>query len=167
MTSDNKHRPHLPGGEHAAPTLGSAAAALDVRTNGRDPVPELPPNPHFERIGGEATVRELVERFYHHMDTLPEAGTIRAMHGADLGPIKDVLYKFLVGWLGGPQLYVAEHGHPRLRRKHLPFAISDAERDAWMACMLRALDDVVADEALRIDLAGAFFKTASFIRNQP
>ena len=100
------------------------------------------------------------------MDTLPEARTIRAMHTPNLGPVKEVLYKFLVGWLGGPQLYVAERGHPRLRKKHLPFPIGNAERDAWMNCMLRALDDVVPDEALRIDLAGAFFKTASFLRNQ-
>jgi len=111
-------------------------------------------------------VRTLVERFYHHMDTLPEARTIRALHPPGLAPVKDVLFKYLVGWLGGPQLYVAERGHPRLRHRHLAFPIVDAERNAWMACMTRALDEVVADSDLRTHLAQAFFQTATFLRNR-
>jgi hemoglobin len=129
-------------------------------------VPAPADNQHFARIGGENGVRALVERFYHHMDTLPEARTIRALHPADLDPIKEVLFKYLVGWLGGPQLYVAERGHPRLRQRHMPFPIADAERDAWMACMTRALAEVVADDELRTELTQAFFKTATFLRNR-
>ena len=98
-----------------------------------------PCNPHFERIGGIEVITQLVERFYHHMKTLPEAATIRALHPADLGPVKRVLVNFLTEWMGGPQAYSVERGHPRLRRKHLPFPIGAAERDAWMLCMQRAL----------------------------
>jgi hemoglobin len=108
---------------------------------------ETPGNLHFDRIGGESAVRNLVDRFYHHMDTLPEAQKIRAMHPPKLAPIKEVLFKYLVGWLGGPPLYVAE-------------------RDAWMACMTRALDEVVTDAGLKTELTQAFFKTATFLRNQ-
>ena len=60
-----------------------------------------------------------------------------------------ILYEFLSGWLGGPQLYVEKHGEPRLRARHQPFAIGDAERNQWLLCMRTALDDVVADGELR------------------
>lgn len=156
---------HRPGDDHAAPTVGSTAALLDI-TAGRDGVTEIPANPHFVRIGGEAPIRALVESFYRHMDTLPAARGIRALHPPDLGPVKETLWKYFVGWMGGPQLYAAERGHPRLRRRHLPFPIGDAERDAWMQCMTLALAETVQDDALRDELAQAFYKTATFLRNQ-
>ena len=119
----------------------------------------------LSRLGGVAVIEQLVERFYALMDNLPEAAGIRAMHGPDLAPVKAVLVRFLTEWTGGPQAYSAERGHPRLRRKHLPFAIGAAERDAWMACMTGALDGLVADPELKDQLTRAFFKTADFIRN--
>jgi hemoglobin len=122
-------------------------------------------NPHFERIGGVDGITRLVERFYFHMDTLPAAAGIRVMHPADLRPIKRVLINYLTEWTGGPQLYSQERGHPRLRRKHMAFAIGPAERDAWMACMHLALDEAVSDATLKAQLAQAFMKTADFIRN--
>lgn len=139
-------------GTHAAPapTVSSEAAAN---------------NPHFVRLGGVSIIEQLVERFYALMDTLPEAATIRAMHGPNLAPVKEVLVRYITEWTGGPQVYSAERGHPRLRRKHLPFAIGQAERDAWMLCMTQALDEVVADPDLKDQLTRAFAKTADFIRN--
>ena len=124
-----------------------------------------PVNPHYEKIGGEPAVAALVEAFYRLMDTLPEAAGIRAMHEPDLSHTKAVLKLFLSEWLGGPRVYSAERGQPHLRRRHMPFPIGEAERDAWMLCMKGALDEVVADEALRAQLMQAFFKTADFIRN--
>jgi len=123
-------------------------------------------NPHYRQIGGEPAVRRLVERFYQLMDELPEARAIRAMHPEDLAPAKEKLFQFLSGWLGGPPLYAERHGPPRLRQKHLPFPIDVAARDAWMACMNRALDEQVTDVHLRAQLAASFFKTADFLRNQ-
>jgi hemoglobin len=122
-------------------------------------------NPHFARLGGVTIIEQLVDRFYALMDTLPEAATIRAMHGPNLAPVKEVLVRYITEWTGGPQVYSAERGHPRLRRKHLPFAIGQAERDAWMLCMTQALDEVVADPDLKDQLTRAFAKTADFIRN--
>ncbi|MBL8540396.1 MAG: group II truncated hemoglobin [Betaproteobacteria bacterium] len=141
----------------AAPSVASQPAV-----NGGSTVRH---NPHFGRIGDEAAIERLVERFYHYMDSLPEAATVRAMHPADLAPVKAVLVRFLIEWTGGPQRYSEVRGQPRLRRKHVPFAIGVAERDAWMACMTRALADTVADVELRDELGRAFFKTANFLRN--
>lgn len=123
-------------------------------------------NTHYERLGGEAGIRALVQRFYELMDTLPEAEGIRRMHSQDLNSSEDKLFKFLSGWTGGPQLYMEEYGHPRLRARHMPFSVGESERDQWMLCMRRALEETVEDEALRQDLEGAFFRTADFMRNR-
>ena len=121
---------------------------------------------YYERIGGEDGVRRLVHRFYELMDTLPEAKGIRAMH-KDLPNAERKLFMFLSGWMGGPPLYAEQFGHPRLRMRHMPFPISESERDQWMACMTKALAEAVDDAALRDELKDAFYKIADFMRNQP
>jgi hemoglobin len=131
------------------------------------PLPAPLDNPHYRQLGGEEAVRRLVERFYQLMDELPEARAIRALHPVDLAPAREKLFLFLSGWLGGPPLYAERYGPPRLRRAHQPFPIDAAARDAWMACMNRALDEQVAEPELRAQLTAAFFKTADFLRNQP
>ena len=120
----------------------------------------------FERIGGSATIDRLVDRFYERMDTLPEANTIRAMHAEDLGLIRDVLKRYLTEWTGGPRLYTPEKGHPRLRQRHIGFAISDAERDAWLVCMRGAMEETVPDAAARQDLDKALSGLADWMRNR-
>lgn len=124
-------------------------------------------NTHYERIGGDEKIRALVKRFYELMDELPESHGIRKMHGDDLTDIEKKLFMFLSGWMGGPQLFVEKFGHPRLRQRHMPFAIGDAERDQWMLCMNQAMDEVIEDEALRKELTAAFYKVADFMRNKP
>jgi len=121
---------------------------------------------HYQRIGGEAKVRELVGRFYAHMDELPEAWGIRKLHAASLDGARQKLFDFLSGWMGGPPLYVEKHGHPMLRRRHLPFPIGVPERDQWMHCMGLALEEVVDDAHLREELYRAFLKVADHMRNQ-
>jgi len=124
------------------------------------------PLTHYQRIGGEEKVRALVQRFYQLMDELPEAYGIRKLHAEDLQGATEKLYKFLTGWMGGPQLYVEQYGHPMLRRRHMPFSIGNAERDQWMLCMDQALEDVVEDAELRQELSAAFAKVADHMRNQ-
>jgi len=121
----------------------------------------------FERIGGADTIDRLVDIFYARMDTLPEAQTIRAMHGRNLGPIGLVLKRYLGEWTGGPNLYSAEKGHPRLRQRHMGFAIGEIERDAWLLCMRGALDETVADETARAEMYDALARLADWMRNQP
>jgi hemoglobin len=124
-----------------------------------------PYNP-YELLGGDNGVRTLVDRFYDLMDTLPEAAGIRALHPQDLQGSRDKLYMFLSGWLGGPPLYVERHGHPMLRARHLPFAIGDAERDAWMLCMRKALEERHLDPMLHNQLLASLQRTADHMRNR-
>ncbi len=121
---------------------------------------------HYEQIGGEAGVQRLVERFYDLMDQRADVTDLRAMHAKSLKGSREKLFLFLSGWLGGPQLYTEKHGHPRLRQRHTPFAIGDAERDQWMSCMIQALEDVVTEAGLREELTKAFWKVADFMRNK-
>jgi hemoglobin len=120
----------------------------------------------FERIGGAVVVDRLVEAFYRRMSALPEAKTVRAMHAPDLGPVKKVLKRYLTEWTGGPKLYSPEKGHPRLRQRHMGFAIGNAERDAWLLCTRGALEETVADIRARAELDGALTKLADWMRNQ-
>jgi hemoglobin len=120
----------------------------------------------YEQIGGEETVRRLVDRFYDLMDELPEAAGIRALHPKTLDESRNKLFWFLTGWMGGPQLYVERFGHPRLRARHLPFPIGEFERDQWMLCMTKALNEVVRDPLTRQQLARSFAQLADFMRNQ-
>lgn len=120
----------------------------------------------YSRLGGDAGVRRLVDRFYDLMDEVPEYHGIRKLHPQDLAGSREKLYLFLSGWLGGPPLYIEKHGHPMLRARHLPFAIGIAERDAWLACMLQAMEDTGVAEPLREALLKAFFGTADWMRNR-
>ena len=117
-------------------------------------------------MGGEAVVRQLVDRFYDLMDELQEARDIRILHAPDLSEAREKLFMFLSGWLGGPQLYINKFGHPRLRQRHMPFPIGIRERDQWMLCMTRAMQDVGLADELQQELTAAFFKTADFMRNK-
>jgi hemoglobin len=121
----------------------------------------------FDFIGGEAAVGRLVEAFYARMDTFPEARTIRAMHADELGTIKTVLRQYLGEWLGGPKRYSAQKGHPRLRRRHLGFAIGEAERDAWVDCMESALEESIEDPEARLKVLADLTHLANWMRNGP
>jgi len=121
----------------------------------------------YERIGGEAAIQSLVKAFYHHMDQLEESRSIRAMHAKSLKVSGEKLFMFLSGWMGGPNLYMEKHGHPRLRMRHMPFAIDESARDQWMHCMKLALDETVDDAPLRDELMAAFYGVADFMRNRP
>ena len=121
---------------------------------------------HYERIGGAEKVRALVQRFYQIMDELPESYGIRKLHPESLQGSEDKLFKFLSGWMGGPQLFVEQYGHPMLRQRHMPFPISESERDQWLMCMEKALQDVVEDAALRAELSASFAKVADHMRNR-
>lgn len=121
----------------------------------------------YALMGGKPAIDDLVDRFYDAMDTLPEARTIRAMHGPDLTVIRHVLKLYLAQWLGGPQDYSRERGHPMLRGRHLGFAIGLAERDAWMLCMDTALAQVSCEQEVRDHVRQAMAKLADWMRNLP
>jgi len=120
----------------------------------------------YEMLGGETGVRSLVDRFYDLMDTSPEAEKIRSFHPKSLKGSREKLFMFLSGWSGGPQLYIERFGHPRLRMRHMPFAIGTAERDQWLWCMNKALDGSGLDPRVVEYLKVRFAETADFMRNQ-
>jgi hemoglobin len=120
----------------------------------------------YALLGGDTGVQRLVDRFYDLMDEVPEYHGIRKLHPQDLSTSREKLYLFLSGWLGGPPLYVEKYGHPMLRARHLPFSIGVAERDAWLACMLQAMEDSKIEETLRMALLKAFYGTADWMRNK-
>jgi hemoglobin len=118
-------------------------------------------------MGGDAGIRSLVDRFYDLMDSAPEAATIRKLHAASLKQSREKLHMYLNMWTGGPQTYVERFGHPRLRARHLPFTISSRERDEWLWCMDRALNEHAMPDELREDLRGKLHALADHMRNMP
>ena len=137
----------------------------DQNSDAQSPLPNPETTP-YELMGGETGVRKLVDRFYDLMDEDPDYFGIRKLHAASLDGSREKLFMFLSGWLGGPPLYVNEFGHPRLRARHLPFAIAKPERDQWLACMNRAMEDTGVEPRLRQALARSFFGTADWMRNR-
>ncbi len=124
--------------------------------------PEITP---YDLIGGEATVRRLADRFYEIMDTDPGAARIRAMHAKDLAQIRQLLFEFLSGWLGGPPLYFQRSEHRCIMSAHRPYAIGEAERDEWMMCMRRAMDNCALTGEMRAVMDQAFLRMANLFRN--
>ncbi|MBB5018645.1 hemoglobin [Chitinivorax tropicus] len=120
----------------------------------------------YELLGGEAVVRQLVDRFYDHMETDPRVKPLRDMHPEDLTSSREKLFMFLSGWLGGPDLFIQKFGHPMLRARHMPFPVDEEARDQWILCMLQAMAEVPMDDALREHLEVSFWKTADFMRNR-
>lgn len=120
----------------------------------------------YEMLGGESGLRCLVNRFYDIMDSSPEASKIRGFHAKSLKQSREKLFMFLSGWSGGPQLYTEKFGHPRLRMRHLPFAIGSVERDQWLWCMDKALDQGGYDPHVVEFLKTRFAEVADFMRNQ-
>jgi hemoglobin len=120
----------------------------------------------YELIGGDAAIRQLVDRFYDLMDSAPEAANVRRLHAATLKASRDKLHLYLLAWTGGPQTYIERNGHPRLRARHLPFRIGSRERDEWVWCMDRALDEQPMPSELREDLRAKIHNIADHMRNQ-
>ena len=120
----------------------------------------------YDTLGGEAGVRGLVDRFYDEMDRNPAVQPLRAMHPADLVDSRDKLFWFMSGWLGGPPLYIEKKGHPRLRARHMPFAVDASARDQWMACMRVALSTASLPRDIHEKLDTALFQLADHMINR-
>ena len=120
----------------------------------------------YEALGGADGIHRLVDRFYELMDELPEAYAARRIHPESLAGANVSLFEFLSGWFGGPNLYIEKKGHPRLRMRHMPFAIGIKERDQWVACMDQAMGETGVPDALRARLRESFMGTADWMRNK-
>lgn len=120
----------------------------------------------YELIGGAEKLREMVDRFYDLMELEPEFSGIRILHPSSIDSSRDKLFWFLSGWMGGPDLYIEQFGHPRLRARHLSFSIGISERDQWLRCMAWAMQDVGIEDGLQQHLMTSFYQTADWMRNK-
>ena len=93
----------------------------------------------YTRIGEEGFAR-LARAFYSQVPTDDILGPMYPRE--DLAAAELRLRDFLIGRFGGPQRYIEQRGHPRLRMRHMPFAIDQRARDRWMELMDRALDEI-------------------------
>lgn len=124
----------------------------------------------YDILGGEPAVRRLVEHFYDAMDRdEPALARLHPLdeHGKVARESRDRFALFLIGWLGGPQDYIAQHGHPRLRMRHARVPVDIAMRDAWMRAMRTAMDEVGVTGDLRGFLEQRLAEVADFMRNRP
>jgi hemoglobin len=116
----------------------------------------------YEIAGGDAPFRRLVDSFYARVERDP---LLRPLFPADLGPGKERQFLFITQYFGGPARYNEQRGHPRLRMRHAPFTIGQAERDAWAGHMLAAIDEVGFVEPVRSALREYFERAATFLIN--
>ena len=118
----------------------------------------------YERVGGTAWFETLTARFYAAVADDP---VLRPIYPDDLAGAQRRLCGFLVQYWGGPTHYSDERGHPRLRMRHMPFAIGDAERDAWYRHMSNAVKAAELDPADERAMLEYFANAAAHLTNQP
>jgi hemoglobin len=117
----------------------------------------------YDRVGGESFFLTLVDRFYEGVET---DELLRPMYPEDLKPGKDHLASFLAQYWGGPPRYAETRGHPRLRMRHAPYAITKRARDAWLAHMSAAVDQMTMGDQDRAELLEYLDFAAHQLRNR-
>jgi len=119
----------------------------------------------YELIGKEDGVKNLASAFYESMDELEEALEVRQMHAKNLDLIKQKLFEYLNGWLGGPHLYKDKYGTICLTEPHQPYPIGEEQRDQWIACWELALEKVDAPADFREMTKEPIGRMAGFLVN--
>lgn len=122
------------------------------------------PGSLFEAIGGTATVDRLVTTFYKHVGTHQ---ALIPIFPEDLTEVARKQALFLTQFLGGPSLYSEERGHPRLRRRHLPFEITFERKEAWVECMEKAFIETKIEEPYFSAILEKLAMTANHMMNSP
>jgi hemoglobin len=117
----------------------------------------------YEAVGGEETFHRLVEAFYEGVEHDP---VLRPLYPPDLAESREHLALFLAQYFGGPPHYSEKRGHPRLRMRHMPFAIGPTERDAWLRHMEAAVDAVGIASPAREAMIDYFRRAAAFLVNR-
>ena len=117
----------------------------------------------YEIVGSDTPFYDLVEKFYEGVEQTPE---LRSLYPEDLEPGKKHLAWFLIQRFGGPSHFSALRGAPMLRRRHMPFAIDLAARDAWVDNMMDAVDQIVVFAPYRDLIEKYFDDAATFLVNR-
>ena len=114
----------------------------------------------------ESGIRGLVNEFYRIMDSSPKYSELRSMHSSDLNGISDKLSDYLIGWMGGPQLYLQKYGSVCMTGPHQGFNIGSKERDAWVSCMYEAMNSIGLDDEVKDMLKGPIYRLADAVKNR-
>ncbi len=118
----------------------------------------------FHAIGGEKVISRLVDAFYkrvaNHPDLIP-------VFPDDLTETARKQKQFLTQYLGGPNLFTFEHGHPMMRARHMPHEITPQRAKSWLQCMSQAMDDVGIEGLLREEFYHRLVLTAQHMINTP
>lgn len=122
-----------------APVTAPAAAAVTASPAATGPADESAyADTFYGQIGGHATFEKIIHVFYEGIAADP---LLRAMYAEeDLGPAERRMLMFMEQYWGGPRTYLEERGHPRLRMRHVPFAVTPEARDRWLAAMRKGVD---------------------------
>ncbi len=125
----------------------------------------------FDAVGGAGFFEAMVDHFY---DAVLTNDVLRPLYPEDLAEARRHTALFLMQYWGGPSIYNEERGHPRLRMRHIPFAIGQPERDAWLDLMLAGLDHALAGiphpplaDQIREAIAGYLDHASTAMINQP
>ncbi|HEC09200.1 MAG TPA: globin [Acidimicrobiales bacterium] len=116
----------------------------------------------YDLVGGDQWFVDLVDRFY---ERVAEDELLKSMYPEDLTAPKAHLAGFLIQYWGGPADYSEQRGHPRLRMRHVPFEIGQAERDAWFDNMNAALEEGGLDPEVEEQVRAYFRNAADHLRN--
>lgn len=122
------------------------------------------PGTIYQAIGGHSKVEELVKAFYKRVAVHPD---LIPIFPSDLTETARKQIQFLTQFFGGPPIYMEEHGHPMLRRRHLEFPITPTRKDAWLECMDAALNEVKISEPYRSAIFDRLTSTAHHMMNTP
>ena len=117
----------------------------------------------FDDVGGQPFFDDLARRFYERVEADP---VLRPLYPDDLGPGEQHLAQFLAQYWGGPTTYSDERGHPRLRMRHAPFVIGQAQRDAWYGAMAASVAESGAGPELQQQLVDYFAMAADHLVNE-
>jgi hemoglobin len=99
----------------------------------------------YEAIGGDPTIRKMVEAFYPIVQQDPLLGPL---FPEDINPVMEKQYLFLTQFFGGSPLYSEQYGHPMMRARHMAFPITEQHALVWLACMKQALEEIGMDKSL-------------------
>ena len=122
------------------------------------------PGTLYEAIGGYEVIEKLAKALYKRVGKHPD---LIPIFPEDLTETARRQTLFLTQFLGGPPIFSEERGHPMLRRRHLPFEITPTRRDAWLACMDGAMDEVQIPEPYRTAIFERLTLTAGHMMNTP
>lgn len=123
----------------------------------------------YERLGGDDGVRALVEAFYDIVEQEDHAAELHLLHrrGFGIAHSREEQFNYLSGFFGGPQRYVMQHGHARLKEIHEHVPIGPAMRDLWLRCMGEAITRIGLDADLASLLMRHLTAAAETARNRP